>query len=586
MKLRYLFVFAISAALFATGCVKEDIISTLDSFQAESVYAIIPEGWDHSEYTFTAGAPWSVTSTPSWVTVTPSSGSAGTQTVTISATDTESTREGDIIFELDGKKQIVHVKQVAAEAPVVYSTIKEVLDGENDKVYYVTGTVTKITTLTYGNWYIADETGQLYIYGTRDKKGNTYDKTTTNENLNDPDNPNSWMLSVGDKVTISGPRTVYSGTVELVDVTIINIEKSLLEVDPTEIKAPAEGMDADVKVLVKDGTLGFNSDVDWLSVTGMDALGDTTLVHVKIAENTAYDKRSGVMTFTAEAGSAKSSVSVNVSQAAAIDPAAAAVYTRATKIVSGRTYVIVAGNNMAQNVPVEKNYGYLQKEDDVVVTELGTINTEHPGCEFVFTAVNGGYTICQADGRYLHQKGTFDSFNVSAEPDEGEVWTVSIDAGTGAATITNTNVNKFVQWDSKYNSYGSYSDARGELPILYEKNDISKGTADSPYTVAKAIEILDSGDIPEENVYVKGIINKIDNVNLEYGNAQFWISDDGTTAAFELYRSFWFGGEKYTSEDQIKVGDEVVMCGQLKKYGETFEMGEKNYLYSLNGKTE
>ncbi len=48
MKLRHLFVFAISAALFAAGCVKEDIISTLDSFQAESVYAIIPEGLDHN----------------------------------------------------------------------------------------------------------------------------------------------------------------------------------------------------------------------------------------------------------------------------------------------------------------------------------------------------------------------------------------------------------------------------------------------------------------------------------------------------------------------------------------------------------
>ena len=118
------------------------------------------------------------------------------------------------------------------------------------------------------------------------------------------------------------------------------------------------------------------------------------------------------------------------------------------------------------------------------------------------------------------------------------------------------------------------------------KNDLSDGTVDNPYTVAKAIEVIEAGDATTDNVYVKGIINKIDNVNLEYGNAQFWISDDGTTAAFELYRSFWFGGEKYTSEDQIKVGDEVVMCGVLTKFNTTYEMKEKNFLYSLNGATE
>ena len=320
----------------------------------------------------------------------------------------------------------------------------------------------------------------------------------------------------------------------------------------------------------------------------MDSEDGATIVHVKVAENTAFEKRSGVITFTSSTSTASSSISVTVSQAAAVDPAAAAVYTRATRVVSGRTYVIVSDNNMGQNVPAGKGYGYLAKEDDVAVTELGTINSEHPGCEFVITSTEGGYTICQADGRYLYQSGDYNNFNVSATPESGQVWTISIDASTGLATITNVLKNKTIQWDSQYNSFGCYPDSRGTLPILYEKtgNDTSKGTADSPYTVAKAIEIINNDEIPADDVYVKGIINKIDNVNLEYGNAQFWISDDGKTADFELYRSFWFGGEKYTSEDQIKVGDEVVMCGKLKKYGETCEMGEKNYLYSLNGKTE
>jgi hypothetical protein len=45
--------------------------------------------------------------------------------------------------------------------------------------------------------------------------------------------------------------------------------------------------------------------------------------------------------------------------------------------------------------------------------------------------------------------------------------------------------------------------------------------------------------------------------------------------------------EKFTSEDQIGVGDEVVICGKLVDYkGETPEFSGNVYIYSLNGKTE
>ena len=38
-------------------------------------------------------------------------------------------------------------------------------------------------------------------------------------------------IEVGDIVTVEGPKTTYNGTVELVNVTVINIEKSLIKVD-------------------------------------------------------------------------------------------------------------------------------------------------------------------------------------------------------------------------------------------------------------------------------------------------------------------------------------------------------------------
>ena len=67
-------------------------------------------------------------------------------------------------------------------------------------------------------------------------------------------------------------------------------------------------------------------------------------------------------------------------------------------------------------------------------------------------------------------KGEYNSVNLDTTlPSEGGVWTVEINSD-GTAKITNTYNNKVMQYDSQYNSYGIYSDLRGEMPTLYKKN--------------------------------------------------------------------------------------------------------------------
>ena len=131
-------------------------------------------------------------------------------------------------------------------------------------------------------------------------------------------------------------------------------------------------------------------------------------------------------------------------------------------------------------------------------------------------------------------------------------------------------------------------DANNQIITLNGKAAPSgTGTADDPYNVTKLAGMLLAGETPEGEVYAKGIISQIDNVNLQFGNAQYWISDDGSKLfQMEVYRGFWFGGEKFTSEDQIQVGDEVVVFGKVKVYKETPEFDANNKIISLNGKTE
>ena len=127
---------------------------------------------------------------------------------------------------------------------------------------------------------------------------------------------------------------------------------------------------------------------------------------------------------------------------------------------------------------------------------------------------------------------------------------------------------------------------------------VGTGTADDPYNVAAALAAVkpltwSSNDNYEttDEVYVKGKISRIaDNGTFgqsgTFGNATFYISDDGTgNGELYAYRILYLGNKKYTSGDDIKLGDEVVICGKLMNYrGNTPEtVANSAYLYSLNG---
>ena len=114
-----------------------------------------------------------------------------------------------------------------------------------------------------------------------------------------------------------------------------------------------------------------------------------------------------------------------------------------------------------------------------------------------------------------------------------------------------------------------------------------EGTEASPYNVTKALAIITSGNIPTSEVYVSGIVSSISEIETaNYGNATYNISVDGTTTSEQLivYHGFYLGGEKFTSNDQLKVGDKVVVYGKLKQFYEKKEIDYNNKIVSLNGK--
>jgi hypothetical protein len=121
---------------------------------------------------------------------------------------------------------------------------------------------------------------------------------------------------------------------------------------------------------------------------------------------------------------------------------------------------------------------------------------------------------------------------------------------------------------------------------------IVPGSAEAPFTCAEATAFVSglTADTPTETeYYVKGKICRIqENYSYQYGNATFWISDDGTdNGSFYVYRTLYFEKEKYNGGRVPNIGDEVMLCGKMINYqGTTPETaGSQCRLVSLNDKT-
>lgn len=119
-----------------------------------------------------------------------------------------------------------------------------------------------------------------------------------------------------------------------------------------------------------------------------------------------------------------------------------------------------------------------------------------------------------------------------------------------------------------------------------------KGTKESPFSVADALAFtsaLPADQNTTDSYYIKGFVTEIKEApGNQYGNATFNIADQkGGSPTFYVFRCMYYGGAKFTSADQLKVGDEVVICGPVVNYkGNTPEtVGNKASIYSINGAT-
>lgn len=113
------------------------------------------------------------------------------------------------------------------------------------------------------------------------------------------------------------------------------------------------------------------------------------------------------------------------------------------------------------------------------------------------------------------------------------------------------------------------------------------GTAADPFNVAGVEKYIDEGGSAETEVYVKGKVVSVvqGSWDAKYGSLKYYISEDGTaTKQFYVFNGYAGPNRtKFSGEDALKQGDEVVICGKVDSYNGTKEFLVGNYIVSLNG---
>ncbi len=591
MKLKYIFGLVL-AALMAVGCSDDNTVDPLASIAIDQTFVSIPVEGGDATITITAQGDWAFdkvisagkdadgkaifTELPAWLTADKISGSAGQTTVTLHADATEAGREAELRIATGTDKQFIIVRQGSLDASE--ATCADVIAAPDGKTFRVTGTVATILNTQYGNWDLEDETGTIRIYGTNDKEGK--------KGNNPIDGADGWGFEVGDVVTVEGPKSTYGTTVELVDVTVISVKKSLLKVVTPEQTVGIEGGDIDVKLAYKGSGAyaALPADCDWITITGEDYVAgkatlfepnpaDTAIVHLRVAPNTGNGRKAAIDFSSSNAGNT-STITWTLKQDAFTLPHGQSV---------DDPYTVSEALAFVSSLEAGKT-----TDDDYCVTGIIC------AIKYTFNAQYGTATF------FISEDGNPESeqFQIySCYYFENQPWK----DGDQQIEIGDEVVVK----GKMINYNGNTPETASKQAYLASLKKSGPGSRLRPFTADEATDFimnnLEVGQSTDDEYYIAGEIVRIDNpeknlFNAEYGNASFYIADDDDPAntQFYVYRTYYLGNRKWVEGDtQIQEGDQVVVCAKLTKYKDNKTgniipetVQKATYIYSLNGKKQ
>ena len=260
--------FVFSAVLLFAACQKEPSLTLSGPTSLEW-------GGDGGSQTitFTSNYDWAVSSSDSWVSVSPASGKATDDPVTVtvkcSANSTYDERKATITIDAQGLTQSVAVRQAAA-AGMILPTKSFELSSDARTIQVEVQTNVEYTVTVSEPWIKQSGTKAL-------------DSSTLTFSVEE----NTSYDARNATITIKPEGAVLPEQV----VSVTQAQKNALLVGDTQFEMPYGGGEIEVKV---EANVDFEvkSGADWIQYVGTKALNSST-VRLKVAENQTYSNREG-----------------------------------------------------------------------------------------------------------------------------------------------------------------------------------------------------------------------------------------------------------------------------------------------------
>ena len=219
--------------------------------------------------------------------------------------------------------------------------------------------------------------------------------------------------------------------------------------------------------------------------------------------------------------------------------------------------IVISVTGIAKGVKIY-NITYSTAEQEVDVNTVAT-----PTFTVTGTEVSGSYITSANVEIACATEGASISYST-----DGTTW----NAYSTALTITKTTTLQAKATKAEMTESAVATQNIAIIPSI-------ANTQATALTTAEAIALINAtsaAQLAVEKVYVKGTISKIDSYNDTYQSITYWLDKD----AFQVYSGKGLNNTGFASLNDIAVGGEVIVYGNLKKHNSTYEFDYNNYLVS------
>lgn len=221
---------------------------------------------------------------------------------------------------------------------------------------------------------------------------------------------------------------------------------------------------------------------------------------------------------------------------------------------------------------------------DPEILKLGTTSVDVMAS--VGTIVSGVYTV---EGITVKEKVTLIGIEANGTP--AEFWKgdkFNHDGITVTARWSDKSETD-VTSDCKFTEPDMNTAGKKTVTVTYENKtctyDIEvktiENTKETAYTVSEAKKLIDAGKDLATQVYVKGVVSKID--SYKNSSITYWLDDN----TFQVYSGMGLDNKGFNSKEDIETGANVIICGKIKKFNNnTYEFDKGNYLVEYKAPVE